>query len=441
MNLRDTRNIALGAVLVAFGLSALAALEQQNVFTAGTVIKASDVNANFSALQSFVNKLETDKQNRVSGSCATGSSVRAVNADGTVDCQAAGGSTYTAGAGLSLAGTVWSVADGGVTAGKLADSSVSAAKLVTQNAAANKFLAYTGSALVWTDGTSGTVGPQGIPGLPGLKGDTGATGAQGSKGEKGDQGNPGPAGTPGTTFTPDSSLSLASGTLGIATSGVSNAKIAAGAVTASKLALPLSLSGNSSIVLSADNTSSNGWGLVGSSAGFIGVDGSAGGAGTGVRGLNTSGQVGSSGVTAIAGGAGYALRAENTNPSGYAGFFNGGVYINGTLNCNPACGTTSDRDAKFGFSRLEPADVLRRVLGLDIQSWSYKTEGSRVRHIGPTAQAFKASFGLGSSDKQIAIVDAQGVALAAIQGLNQKLEARNRALEARLNALEHSVRR
>ena len=38
-------------------------------------------------------------------------------------------------------------------------------------------------------------------------------------------------------------------------------------------------------------------------------------------------------------------------------------------------------------------------------------------------QAFHAAFGLGPSDKQIVTVDADGVALAAIQGLNAKLEA------------------
>ena len=45
------------------------------------------------------------------------------------------------------------------------------------------------------------------------------------------------------------------------------------------------------------------------------------------------------------------------------------------------------------------------------------------------AQDFRAAFGLGTDDKHIATVDADGVALAAIQGLNQKLEAQNRALE------------
>ena len=46
------------------------------------------------------------------------------------------------------------------------------------------------------------------------------------------------------------------------------------------------------------------------------------------------------------------------------------------------------------------------------------------------SQDFYASFGLGMDDKHIATVDEGGVALAAIQGLNEKLEARTQKLEA-----------
>ena len=45
-----------------------------------------------------------------------------------------------------------------------------------------------------------------------------------------------------------------------------------------------------------------------------------------------------------------------------------------------------------------------------------------MKHIGPMAQDFHAAFGLGQNPSAIATVDADGVALAAIQGLNRKLE-------------------
>jgi uncharacterized protein YceH (UPF0502 family) len=47
------------------------------------------------------------------------------------------------------------------------------------------------------------------------------------------------------------------------------------------------------------------------------------------------------------------------------------------------------------------------------------------------AQDFHAAFGLGADDKHIATVDADGVALAAIQGLNEKVEANRQRSESR----------
>ena len=56
--------------------------------------------------------------------------------------------------------------------------------------------------------------------------------------------------------------------------------------------------------------------------------------------------------------------------------------------------------------------------------------------MGPTAQDFTAAFGLGSSrHRASARVDADGVALAAIQGLNAKLEAVRAAKDAEIAAL------
>jgi hypothetical protein len=52
------------------------------------------------------------------------------------------------------------------------------------------------------------------------------------------------------------------------------------------------------------------------------------------------------------------------------------------------------------------------------------------------AEDFHAAFALGSGDRTIATVDTAGVALAAIQGLNAKLEAENAALRERLAAIE-----
>jgi hypothetical protein len=52
------------------------------------------------------------------------------------------------------------------------------------------------------------------------------------------------------------------------------------------------------------------------------------------------------------------------------------------------------------------------------------------------AQDFHAAFGLGPDDKHISSVDADGVALAAIQGLNEKVDVRSERSEVRMQKLE-----
>jgi len=112
------------------------------------------------------------------------------------------------------------------------------------------------------------------------------------------------------------------------------------------------------------------------------------------------------------------------------------VTVNGTFNNN------SDRNAKEKFSNVSAADVLEKVSSLPLSEWSYKTD-SATRHIGPMAQDFYAAFNVGTDEKHIAPIDESGVALAAIQGLNQKLReevssvrAENGELKARLEKLE-----
>jgi hypothetical protein len=93
----------------------------------------------------------------------------------------------------------------------------------------------------------------------------------------------------------------------------------------------------------------------------------------------------------------------------------------------------SDAALKTDFTPVDPAGVLDRVSDMPITSWSYRAEPG-VIHIGPTAQDFHAAFGLGSDDETIGTVDADGVALAAIQGLNEKLEAEVASLRQELSS-------
>ncbi len=99
----------------------------------------------------------------------------------------------------------------------------------------------------------------------------------------------------------------------------------------------------------------------------------------------------------------------------------------------------SDRNAKENLETVDAQSVLDKVVALPLSTWNYKSQDSVIRHIGPMAQDFKATFGVGESDTGITSIDADGVALAAIQGLNQKLEAKNAALEKEVAELKALV--
>jgi hypothetical protein len=102
---------------------------------------------------------------------------------------------------------------------------------------------------------------------------------------------------------------------------------------------------------------------------------------------------------------------------------------NGNVTC-VALNITSDRNAKTDFTAINPRDVLARVAAMPITEWQYKKEAD-TRHIGPMAQDFSTAFGLnGGDDKHISVVDEGGVALAAIQGLNQKLDEKDSRIQA-----------
>ncbi len=120
------------------------------------------------------------------------------------------------------------------------------------------------------------------------------------------------------------------------------------------------------------------------------------------------------------------LRVLGTS-TGAASLSNGGTWTN-----------ASSRSFKEGFAAVDPVDVLNRLLSLPISTWTY-TGSAEGLHLGPVAEDFKATFGLAGDGKSIATVDADGVALAAIQGLHAKLEAENSALRERLETLDREL--
>lgn len=111
----------------------------------------------------------------------------------------------------------------------------------------------------------------------------------------------------------------------------------------------------------------------------------------------------------------------------------GNIYATGTITPN------SDRNLKTDFAPVDPAAVLEEVARLPIQQWRFKAEAEEVKHVGPMAQDFRAAFGLGEIPTAIATVDADGVALAAIQGLNQKLEAELKQRDSEIAELRQAI--
>jgi hypothetical protein len=100
----------------------------------------------------------------------------------------------------------------------------------------------------------------------------------------------------------------------------------------------------------------------------------------------------------------------------------------------------SDRNAKKNFRPVDSRQILEGLAQVPIQRWNYKWDPDNAPpHLGPTAQDFKAAFYAGRDDKHITTLEFDGVALAAIQGLNQKLEDELKAKDAKISALERRL--
>ena len=91
----------------------------------------------------------------------------------------------------------------------------------------------------------------------------------------------------------------------------------------------------------------------------------------------------------------------------------------GNMTLQGALSEYSDVNAKENLAAVDGLDVLSRLGELSIMTWNYRADDSQTQHMGPMAQDFYASFGLGSDNQHIAPLDVNGVSLAAIQALNR----------------------
>jgi Chaperone of endosialidase len=147
-------------------------------------------------------------------------------------------------------------------------------------------------------------------------------------------------------------------------------------------------------------------------------------------------------------GANSAGDTASAGASTLTGFFRNGYYLYGGSVVDKKCiyvpdsdngwQCTSDRNAKTNIAKLNGRLILEKVMLMPVSSWSFKG-GEGFKQIGPMAQDFFSAFKLGSDDKSISPMNMGGVALAAIQGLNQKLDAEvalSKAKDAKISALE-----
>ena len=421
MTQKELRNLALGLVIGFSSLSALATVTLPFSFKSGDPIRSGEVNANFSSLKAFADSLEgsvAGKQARVGAKCDDGSSIREIKEDGTVACElddvGAGGSSYSAGAGLKLTGVAFSVDTAAI------QSRVTATCAVGSSIREVK---PDGSVTCETD----------------------------------DMG--------GSSYTAGAGLALTGAQFSLADGGVGTTKLADGAVTGAKLTLPLSVTGPD---LGAGTFAVNATGgpnivairaNVVSGVGVLGTASGVGGGGvigrnTASSGVGVSGEAsadvnskGVSGYSEVGRGvygssvSGRGVYGQST--SGISGYFLGGAGGSGVCSFNGGAGwnCTSDRNAKENFRAVDAEVILESLMRMPVTTWNMRGDQTRTTHIGPVAQDFRAAFGMGESDTTINTADAQGVAFAAIKGLNAKLEAENARLRDELGDIQARLAR
>ncbi len=120
----------------------------------------------------------------------------------------------------------------------------------------------------------------------------------------------------------------------------------------------------------------------------------------------------------------------NVYCSGGARFFTSSPATTGVL-LAPGGGSWSAVSDRASKENVEPVDgraILAQVVSMPLSTWNYKAQDDSIRHMGPMAQDFHAAFGLGVSDKLIDTIDPDGVALAAIQGLNALVQENEQRL-------------
>jgi len=307
-------------------------------------------------------------------------------------------------------------------------------------------------------GATGTTGPQGPKGETGATGAPGPTGATGAKGATGATGTTGPQGPAGFVTLPYSGAGAS-----VAAAPLFNLTNTAAGDGMDITSNSTSQAGTQNTLLVTNNggstTTEGTYGVAGSfritnamnhspvlnvytnGSGADAVYATESGGGIAVAGYDT--------ITEPSAGSGYGVYGESYEGTGVGGssstglsaYFLGGGSGPGVCAYSGASGwnCTSDRNLKEHFTEIDPIAVLAKLASMP--EWKYQMKHGKPAewYMGPTAQDFRAAFGLGSDDVTINTGNAQGVAFTAIKGLNQKLEAEIKTKDAEIAALKRQL--
>jgi uncharacterized coiled-coil protein SlyX len=97
-------------------------------------------------------------------------------------------------------------------------------------------------------------------------------------------------------------------------------------------------------------------------------------------------------------------------------------------------GVLPSRRRYAAVERVDPEEVLDRLVELDVQGWEAPTGADR--RLGPAAEEFHEAFDLGADADHIAAGDADGVSLAAIQGLTTRVATQRERIERQQHRLD-----
>lgn len=96
-----------------------------------------------------------------------------------------------------------------------------------------------------------------------------------------------------------------------------------------------------------------------------------------------------------------------------------------------------ERDEVTEAGAVDPGAILEGLEALDVRTWR-ETAGATAdaEHLGPAAEDFHEAFELGVDGDDVTAGDADGVALAAIQGLIGRLDEQDARLERQADRIE-----